>query len=44
MIKHIIYEYFLKLIYYDIKKEMKRYQKNIEKVSIDEINNNVYSK
>ena len=38
-----IFEYYLKIIYEDIKKEMKRYLKNLDKESIEEIKN-IYSK
>ena len=38
-----IFEYYLKMIYEDIKKEMKRYQKSLDKESIKEIDN-IYSK
>ena len=40
---YVIFDYYLKLIYEDIKKEMKRYQKNLDKESIEEIKN-IYSK
>ncbi len=34
-----IFEYYLKFIYEDIKKEMKKYQKNLDKESIEQIKN-----
>ena len=39
-----IFEYYLKLIYEDIKSEIKRYQKNLDKKSIEEEIKEIYSK